>query len=394
MRNSLFRCKTCGANYDARTPVFRCDCGEPVDYVWDGWNDVVREKKKRTIQDASFFPFEEGEWISLGEGSTPLVSVRDFAEELGLADVQIKNESANPTWSFKDRGTAACVAHARALGFGKIGTVSTGNMAASVAAYGAASGMKTFVLVKEDTDEEKMAPVAIYGPSLFRVSGGYDKLYKESIRLGGELGIYFMNSDVPFRVAGSRTIAFEIAEQREFSVPDWVVVPTSAGGNLRGIINGFEDLLSAGLTDRMPRFLCAQAQGCSPIVAAFDAGEERIKPFESPHTIAHAISNPFPPSGNRVLAELRKYDGVALGAKEKEIVKAQRQMARQGFFGQPASCVPLACLRNAREEGVVSEGETAVLVLTGSGLKYTGAFQAHKLKWKECKLKELAEKMQ
>ena len=389
MRNALLRCKSCGANYDARTPTFRCECGEPLDLVWDGGEGAAEKRTDRAI----FFPFEEGEWVSLGEGNTPLVSVKDFADELGLADVQVKNESANPTWSFKDRGTAACVAHARALGFSRIGTVSTSNMAASVAAYGAAAGMEAVILVKGDTDEEKMAPVAIYGPTLLRVEGAYDKLYKESIRLGAELGIYFMNSDVPFRVAGSRTIAFEIAEQRGFSVPDWVVVPTSAGGNLRGIINGFEDLLSAGLTDRMPRFLCAQAQGCSPIVAAFDAGEERIKPFESPHTIAHAIENPFPPSGNRVLAELRRYGGVALGAKEKEIVKAQKHMARQGFFGQPASCVPLACLRNAREEGLVAEGSTAVLIMTGSGLKYTAAFQAHKLKWKDCKLKELAEKM-
>lgn len=389
MRNGLLWCKSCGANYDARTPTFRCECGEPLDLLWDGGGEAAEGRTNR----AFFFPFEEREWVSLGEGNTPLVSVRNFAEELGLADVQIKNESANPTWSFKDRGTAACVAHARALGFSRIGTVSTGNMAASVAAYGAAAGMEAVILVKGDTDEEKMAPVAIYGPTLLRVEGAYDKLYRESLRLGEELGVYFMNSDVPFRVAGSRTIAFEIAEQRGFSVPDWVVVPASAGGNLRGIINGFEDLLSAGLTDRMPRFLCAQAQGCSPIVAAFDAGEERIKPFESPHTIAHAIENPFPPSGNRVLAELRKYDGIAMGAKEKEIVKAQKHMAHQGFFGQPASCVPLACLRNAREEGVVSEGATAVLVMTGSGLKYTAAFQAHKLKWKDCKLKELAEKV-
>ena len=321
------------------------------------------------------------------------MEVKAFAAELGLADVRVKNESANPSWSFKDRGTAACIAHARALGFRRIGTVSTGNMAASVAAFGAAAGMETFILVKGDMAEEKMAPVAIYGSHLLRVQGAYDSLYSESMRLGGERGIYFMNSDVPFRAAGSRTISFEIAEDLGFSVPDWVVVPTSAGGNIRGIINGFEDLLRAEMTDRMPRFLCAQAAGCSPIATAFAAGKEKISRFPSPHTIAHGIENPFPPSGNRTLAELRKYDSVAVSVSEEDIIRAQADMARHGLFGQPASCVPLACLRKARADGTIAEGQTAVMVMTGSGLKYTAAFAAHELKWVDCGIEDLAEKL-
>ena len=392
MKKALFRCKSCGAEYDARKPVFRCSCGEPLDLVWDGSgiDDSQRCQAKRY---SAFYPFEDAEWVPLGEGGTPLVEVKSFAAELGLADVRVKNESANPSWSFKDRGTAACVAHARALGYSRIGTVSTGNMAASVAAFGAAAGMETFILVKGDMAEEKMAPVAIYGVKLLRVQGAYDMLYSESLRLGEERGIYFMNSDVPFRAAGSRTISFEIAEDLGFSVPDWVVVPTSAGGNIRGIINGFEDLLKAGMTDRMPRFLCAQAAGCSPIATAFAAGAGKVSRFPSPHTIAHAIENPFPPSGNRTLSELRKYSSVAVSVSEEEIVKAQADMAHRGLFGQPASCVPLACLRKARAEGTVTERQTAVLVMTGSGLKYTAAFAAHRLNWVDCSLEELGEKL-
>ncbi len=388
MKKALLRCKTCGAEYDAAQARFRCDCGQPLDLAWDGAG--IREKERSLAgRYADFFPFEADERFSLGEGGTPLVSVPRFAAELGLASVQIKNESANPTWSFKDRGTASCLAHARALGYGRIGTVSTGNMAASVAAYAAAAGMEAFILVKDNAADEKLAPIAIYGARLFRVAGPYDELYAESLRLGAERGIYFANSDVPFRAAGSRTIAFEIAEGRDFDVPDWVVVPVSAGGNIRGIVNGFEDLLRAGYTRAMPRFLCAQAKNNSPIVTAFQNGG-RVLRAPRADTIAHAIDNPLPPSGDRVLAELRRLGGAAVAVSEEEIVRAQADMARAGLFAQPASCVPLGALRAARASGIVGEGESAVLVATGGGLKYTAAFSAHRLDWIDCALNDLA----
>ncbi len=388
MRECTLRCRSCGAHVDAGA-VFRCACGQPLDLEWKN-SGIDTDGRDLPSRYGAFFPFEPGEWLSLGEGNTPLVSLPRLADDLGLSSLVAKNESANPTWSFKDRGTAACVAHARALGFTRVGAVSTGNMAASVAAYGAAAGLETVILVKGDLAEEKMAPIAIYGPRLIRVQGAYDGLYTESMRLGAERGIYFMNSDVPFRVAGSRTIAFEIFEQTDGCPPDWVIVPTSAGGNIRGIINGFLDLKAAGLADRVPGFICAQAAGCSPIATAFSRGDERVSPFPEPHTIAHAIENPFPPSGDRVLLELRSRGWHSLAATEEEIVRAQADMARSGLFGQPAAAVPLATLRRARAKGIVKEGERVALVLTGSGLKYTAAFAAHRLRWEDCGLDELA----
>ena len=393
MQKALLRCRTCGAEYGADQPAFRCACGEPLDLECPG-SGIDANEKCQSRRYARFFPFEADEWRSLGEGGTPLVTVEPLAGELGLAEVAVKNESANPTWSFKDRGTAACIAHARALGYAKVGTVSSGNMAASVAAYAAAAGMEAFILVKGNVADEKLAPIAVYGPRLLRVAGPYDALYSESLRLGAERGVYFMNSDAPFRVAGSRTIAYEIAEARGFRVPDWVIVPTSAGGNLRGIVNGFEDLLRAGLTEKLPRFICAQAAGVSPIVAAFAAGAARISRAPDAETIAHAIDNPFPPSGNRVLAELRRLGGAAMTAEEGEIVRAQADLARCGLFGQPASCVPLAVLRRARAAGVVAEGESAVLVMTGGGLKYAAALGAHRLEWRDCDLASLPERLE
>ena len=388
MKKALLRCRTCGAEYDAGTARFRCDCGEPLDLVWNGAGIDTRYRSQAKRY-AAFFPFEGGEWTSLGEGGTPLVPAERFARELGLGGVFVKNESANPTWSFKDRGTAACVAHARALGYTKIGTVSSGNMAASVAAYAAAAGMEAFILVKGNVADEKLAPIAIYGAHLLRVAGPYNELYTQSMKLGAERGIYYANSDVPFRAAGSRTIAFEIAEDLGFDVPDWVIVPTSAGGNIRGIMNGFDDLLRAGLIGKMPRFMCAQAQNNSPIVTAFANGWTQIRRAPDMETIAHAIDNPFPPSGNRTVAELRRRGGAAVGVPEADIVKAQADMARAGLFMQPASCVPLGALRLARAQGVVKEGERVVLVSTGGGLKYTTAFAAHKLEWRDCAIADL-----
>lgn len=387
MKRSILKCRSCGAEYDAASPVFRCRCGEPLDLVWNGAKiDGARRGMGRY---GDFFPFEDREWFSLGEGDTPLVSLDAMADRLRLSGLFIKNESANPTWSFKDRGTASCLAHARALGFEKVGAVSSGNMAASVAAYAAAAGLEAWILVKGNVADEKLAPIAIYGAHLLRVAGPYDELYSESLRLGAQRGIYFMNSDVPFRVSGSRTIAYEIAEALDFCVPDWVVVPVSAGGNLRGIINGFEDLYRAGLTKKMPDVLCAQAENNSPVVEAFNNGRDKISRAPEMGTIAHAIDNPFPPSGNRVLSELRRLGGAAVAVAEDDIVRAQADLARCGFFAQPASCVPLGALRNARREGLVAEGQSAALILTGGGLKYTAAFSAHRLRWRDCGLSDL-----
>ena len=388
MKEAGLICVNCGKNIEG-TKIFRCpDCDSPLDLVFDG-HGMESSKTCSSERYHKFFPFEPHEIISLGEGNTPLVSVPRLAEKIGVRSLLIKNESVNPTWSFKDRGTSCCVTHAKALGFNHIGTVSSGNMAASVAAYGAYAGVKTTILVKENLADEKLAPVAIYGARLFRAAGNYDDVYNESLEIGKEKGIYFMNSDVPFRAAGSRTISFEIAESFGFDVPEWVIVPTSAGGNIRGIISGFADLKKHGYTSNVPRFICAQAAGCSPIVAAYDKGKMKVERFPNPDTIAHAIENPFPPSGNETLALLKKYGGAAIGVSEEGIISAQAGQASCGLFGQPASATPLGAAYEAKKRGIINENDRVVTILTGSGLKYTAAFSKHKLSWQECHVSDL-----
>lgn len=394
MKQTSLICTKCGRQYPADAPNFRCgDCDEPLELSLVQHGAIrAGNSLRQSILDrySDFFPFTEPRAeLSLGEGFTPLLAAPSLASELGIRSLHLKNETMNPTWSFKDRGTMVGLQHAVALGFRQIGTVSSGNMATSVAAYGARAGLRTFILVQSTIAAEKLAPIAIYGADLVTVEGDYAALYTESLRIGAELGIYFINSDHPFRVEGSKTIAFEIAEQLDFRMPDYLIVPTSAGGNLRGIDKGLREFHTAGLIERMPKLICAQASGCSPIATAWREGSAEIKHFGQPHTIAHAIENPFPPSGNQVLRLLQRNGGCAVSVSDEEIIAAQAELARMGVFGQPASAVPIAAIRQLRGAGYLTEQDSVVAVVTGSGLKYTAAFERHRISYSTCKLADL-----
>lgn len=396
MRAMYLVCTKCGQKYSVDGPNFRCrGCSEPLELepVTQG-RIIDGNPLRQNILDryADFFPFEEvNADLSLKEGFTALVEANDLAVELGVGSLYLKNETQNPTWSFKDRGTMVGLQHAYALGYRQIGTVSSGNMATSVAAYGARAGLKTYVLVSSTIAAEKLNPIAIYGAELITVEGDYGDLYYESLRIGEENDIYFINSDSPFRVEGSKTIAFEICEQLNFDVPDYVVIPTSAGGNLRGIEKGFHEFHQAGLIRRVPTIVCAQAAGCSPIATAWNQGAEEIDRVAHPHTIAHAIENPFPPSGNQVLRVLRRSGGTCVTVSDDEILAAQADLAKVGVFGQPASAVPVASIRKLKAAGYLQGDDRIVAIVTGSGLKYTAAFNRHNLDYSHCRINELGD---
>ena len=399
MKQANLICTKCRKAYPIEQVYPRCDiCNEPLELEKVSQGRITQgDILKQTILEryADFFPFAKvDKEISLHEGFTPLVKSATLASELGIKNILFKNESQNPTWSFKDRGTFVGIQHAIKLGYRRVGTVSTGNMAVSVAAYGARAGLETFILVSADLPPEKVNPIAIYSPLLIRVAGDYGKLYLDSLEMGKQNDIYFINSDVPFRVEGSKTIAFEICEQLNFEVPDYVVVPSSSGGNIRGILKGFEEFELCGLTSKVPKMICAQASGCSPIYNAYVNNKETISRVENPHTIAHAIENPSPPSGNEVLRKLRNNGGICVAVTDEEILQAQKRLAGEGIFAQPAAVVPLAAVHKLREENAIKEVDTVVCIVTGGGLKYTAVFENYDLEVLNCKLEDLSKLMQ
>lgn len=368
MRETKMICTMCGKEYLGEH--FRCSCGEPLELIIEKKKAVNISWKKSGILESfsDLLPeLKDCGSLSMGEGLTPLTKI-EHAMKDGL-ELFIKNEAINPTWSFKDRGSYLAVLDAINRGYRNIGTVSTGNMAASIAAYGMRAGLKTTILVSDSIPEEKISPIAIYGPRILRVNGDYDRLYFRSLELGKNKNIYFANYDIPIRVEGSKTIAFEIFLQLEGRVPDFVIVPTSSGGNVRGIEKGFRELEACGLSNYIPRMIVAQALGCCPVHRAFSSGDNQIKRFARPHTIAHAIENPFPPSGNAVLKILRENQGITVAVNEDEILTAQRQLAKRGLFGQPASAVAFASISKLKNEIGIKRA-LVVAVLTGSGLKY------------------------
>ena len=387
-------CTGCGREFPLSRIHPRCaGCNEPLEVAY-GRLEKAEIPARGTMLEryGAFLPFSAlRPEISLGEGNTPLLRAGALAEELGMRSLFFKNETQNPTWSFKDRGTVTGLMHAVSLGIPKIGTVSTGNMAVSVAAYGARAGLETYILVSRGIAEEKIAPIAIHGPHLLTVEGDYGELYFRSLEVGERRGIYFINSDVPLRVEGSKTIAFEICEQLGFQAPEYVVVPTSSGGNFRGIQKGFEELHRVGAISRLPRMIAAQATGCAPIATAFERGSPTVARVRAPRTIAHAIENPFPPSGNQVLRKLREHGGLAVTVTDEEILAAQGLMAGTGIFGQPEGAVPLAAVKKLRAENVLEPADSVVCIVSGAGLKYMAALRLHRFEVRGVSIERLEE---
>lgn len=367
-------CPICGKTYDE--PVQRCECGEPVEFERFTGEPYIGQSVWERFYD--FWPVEPALEFSLGEGDTPLVKSK-LGKELGIK-LYLKNETVNPTWSFKDRGTFLAMSYALKAGYRTVGTVSTGNMAASVSAYASRFGLKAKILVSESASEEKLKAVGAYGGDVIRVRGDYGRLYFESLKLGERLGVYFINSDNPFRIEGYKGIAFEIAEEVS---PDYVLIPTSSGGLFRGIAKGFMKLHESGLIDSLPKLIAVQAEGCSPICRAFHEGKEKVERFENPETVAKAIANPYPPSGNAVLKLLREFGWDCVAVSDGEIREAQRKLAREGLFVQPASATGIAALRKLD----LPEGAKVVSILTGSGLRVLKG--APKGEVKDCPLEAL-----
>jgi threonine synthase len=378
MSVQALQCKECAQTYplDAR---YVCEqCFGPLEVAYDH-SGLDPESTRRRIQAgpqsiwryADFLPFESRPEPGLPVGLTPLQRAPRLAERLGLREVWVKNDTANPTHSFKDRVVAVALAKAQELGYEVVACASTGNLAGAVAAHAAAAGLESYVFIPSDLEEQKVLATGVYGTHLVAVRGTYDDVNRLCTELSAERDWAFVNVNVrPYYAEGSKTLAFEIAEQLGFELPDRVVAPVASGSLFTKIARGFDEWLDVGLVrGSLPAFNGAQAAGCSPVATAYEAGEEFCRPVK-PRTIAKSLAIGNPADGPYALDLARRSGGSVESVTDDEIRAGIRLLAETtGIFTETAGGVTTAVLRKLAEQGAIGADERVVAVITGDGLK-------------------------
>lgn len=372
-------CAECGRTYPVDEMVYRCEgCDYPLEvrYDYDKIATMVsrerfRDRKWTMWRYRELLPIgDPSKIVSLDEGGTPLLRASRLGEAMGLKNLYLMDETRNPTWSFKDRGTSVGVSKALEIGAKAVGCVSTGNMAASTAAYAAKAGIKAVVLIPSGTPTEKIVQMLICGAEVVAIKAPYPRIFEVALESSREYGIYMVHSDAPMRIEGQKTTSYEVCERLGWEAPDHVVIPTSSAGSISAQWKGWRELQELGLIEALPAMAAIQAEGNAPIVKAFKGGRDHVEPTKEPKTIAHAIANPDPPSGRRALKILRESEGVAEAVSDREILKAQRLLARtEGLFAEPAGAVPVAGAKRLLEQGLIERGERVVCTITGAGIK-------------------------
>jgi threonine synthase len=299
------------------------------------------------------------------------VRAENLGRELGLRNLYLKNDTVNPTFSFKDRPVTVAATVARGFGFDTIACASTGNLAAAVAAHGAKAQMNCVVFIPSDLERSKITNIAVYGPTLVAIEGNYDDVNRLCAEIADRYGWAFVNINLrPYYAEGSKTLAYEVAEQLGWRAPDAVVVPTASGAMFTKIARGFEELAEVGLiSPARVRMGLAQASGCSPIVAAHEASSMTIRPVK-PSTIAKSLAIGNPADGYYCLKVIKETEGMAGSVSDEEIVEGMKLLARtEGIFAETAGGVSVGVLKRMAQAGLFDPDETVVAYITGNGLK-------------------------
>jgi threonine synthase len=383
MPATALRCRICETEY-ALDPVGVCArCFGPLDPVYARGRVVTREQIEAGPPNiwryAPLLPVAPPDEQRLAPGNTPLVAAPRLAAEIGVGELFLKLDTANPTHSFKDRVVAVACAKALELGYTTLACSSTGNLANAVAARAAAEGIEAAVLCPADLEPEKLVATAVYGATIFAVNGSYDDCSRLSVELSFELDWAFVNVELrAYYAEGSKTLAFEIAEQLGWEFPDAVVAPIASGAMYSKLHQGFGELLDLGLVEGVrPRVFGGQAEGCSPVARAFADGG-RVKPVR-PNTIARSIAIGSPADGDLAVATARASGGAIHAVAEDDIPDNIKLLAETtGVFGETAPATALGALREAVRRGELGEEDRVVLLVTGDGLK-TPALVADRL---------------
>ncbi len=375
------KCRECGREYEPQFRYVCEDCFGPLDVMYkeQSINKQTFESREKTYwRYFEFLPIaDKNNVVSLNAGLTPLQNAEQLGKKLGLKNLYIKNDSVNPTFSFKDRPAGVAVSRAKETMLKAVGCASTGNLAAATAAHAAKGGLPCYIFAPSDIEHVKIAQALSYGAEFVAVDGTYDDANRIASIIGDKKGIGVVNINMrPYYVEGSKTLAYEVAEQLGWKVPDNLIIPVGSGAMLNAICKGFEEMHAYGLIDspKNMKVIAAQPHGCAPVVDAWKRNSDEVIPVERPETIAKSLAIGDPGDGIYVIKRLKQYNGLAEEVNDREIADGIMLLAQtEGIFTEPAGGVSVAVLRKLVEEGKIKSDERTVCYVTGNGLKATEA---------------------
>ena len=379
MTRISLQCRECKKEYD---PTFKYICDEcfgPLDVQYDFpsvTKDTFANREHTYWRYFELLPIlDKSNIVSIDAGMTPLIKADKLGKELGLDNLYIKNDSVNPTFSFKDRPAGVAVSKAKELGLSAVGCASTGNLAAATAAHAAKGGFPCYVFAPSDIEHAKITQALSYGANYIAVDGTYDDSNRIAAQIGDSKGIGIVNINMrSYYVEGSKTLAYEVAEQLGWQVPDQLIIPVGSGAMLNAICKGFEELQKVSLISDVSNMhvVAAQPKGCAPIVDAYKKKSDQVVPVENPDTVAKSLAIGDPGDGRYVLKRLAQYNGLAEETNNKEIIDAILLLAKtEGIFTEPAGGVSVAVLKKLVEDGKIDRNEKTICYVTGNGLKAT-----------------------
>ena len=377
-RISALICRSCGREYPVE-PINACDyCFGPLEVAYD-YEAIAKVISREKIQKGPYsmlryhdlLPIDLEGAVEINAGFTPLMKCHNLGKALGLENLYIKNDSVNPTFSFKDRVVTVAATKAREFGFDTLACASTGNLACSVAAHAARAGMKAFVFIPSDLERGKVVGAAVYNPTLIAVDGSYDEVNRLCSEIGDNYPWAFVNINIrPFYAEGSKTLAYEVAEQLGWKAPDHTVVPAASGSMFTKIWKGLKEFSNLGLIGKVnTRMHVAQPEGCAPIIEAYDSNTLQVKPVKA-NTIAKSLAIGNPTDGIYALKTIQESKGSAVIAMENEIADSIKLLAEtEGIFTETAGGVVISGLKRLVDEGRIKRDELTVAYITGNGLK-------------------------
>ena len=379
MNKTFLRCRECKKEYDSTFKYICDECFGPLDVHYNFpsiTKDTFTNREQTYWRYFELLPIiDKSNIVSINAGMTPLVKAEKLGKKIGLNNLYIKNDSVNPTFSFKDRPAGVAISKAKEFGLSSVGCASTGNLASATAAHAAKGNFPCYIFAPSDIENAKIAQALSYGANYISVDGTYDDANRIAAQIGDSKGIGIVNINMrSYYVEGSKTLAYEVAEQLDWQVPDQLIVPTGSGAMLNAICKGFEELETVSLIQKVSEMHmnCAQARGCAPIVDAFKDNNTDVVPVENPDTVAKSLAIGDPGDGRYVLQRLKQYNGIAQESNNKEILDAILLLARtEGIFTEPAGGVSVAVVKKMVEDGKIDKDETTVCYVTGNGLKAT-----------------------